>query len=172
MKPNANKKNNHFKNKMKITSWRQLSYNNNTFIPVLFFTPNFDIKMYTNQFGYLDVPIMIQGTEIYDGFHYATINEATSLGGCPSDFDSSQVFWSATLPNASFTIYPRQFGTVNLWKVDALPEQEKKKVEPIEHYEAEEPKNPKQNPFFLYIICFFLILIIVIILCFYGTLKK
>jgi len=172
---------------MKITTWRQLSYNNTTFIPILFFIPDFEIKMFTSQNGFLNVPLLISGTGgIYDGFYFTTINEATSLGGCPVDFDDAPVFWSATLTNTSFTIYPPTPGVATLFNLppamaskDAPEQTAQTTKEPfeapiIQEEGVIEPAPPQENNrsnTFIYIICFFLIVIILIIACFYRCIK-
>lgn len=187
---------------MKILYWAQLSYNNNTFMPVFFFNPDFNIKMYTNQFGFLDVPIYINGTDgLYDGYHYATMNKATNLGGCPSDFCKEPLIFSATLNNTSFTIYPLKTGQIFLVNqkivnttfpnntISMQTEMNDKNPsvnESIkENFESPSIKqnfkksiikeNFSSNNFsnsYILIICFFLLLIIIIIICFYGYLKK
>jgi hypothetical protein len=92
---------------MKILYWSQLTFDSNVFNPVLFFKPDLGMITYNEQFGPTSVPILISGTNgIYDGLYYATISKATSLGGCPPDFCSAPLVYSATLPNTSFTIYP------------------------------------------------------------------
>jgi hypothetical protein len=185
---------------MKILYWAQLSYNNNTFMPVFFFNPDFNMKMYTNQFGFLDVPIYINGTNgLYDGYHYATINKATNLGGCPPDFCKEPLIFSATLNNVSFTIYPLDNGQIFLAnqqifdtstssqnktitssaQTDEIPSESIK--ENFEHSIDDLKEKPiiKENfssdnfsNSYILIICFFLLLIIIIIICFYGYLKK
>ena len=92
---------------MKILYWSQLTFDSNVFNPVLFFKPDLGMITYNEQFGPTSVPLLISGTNgIYDGLYYATISKATSLGGCPPDFCSAPLVYSATLPNTSFTIYP------------------------------------------------------------------
>lgn len=118
---------------MKILYWSQLTFDSNVFNPVLFFKPDLEMITYNEQFGPTSVPLLISGTNgIYDGLYYATISKATSLGGCPPDFCSTPLVYSATLPNTSFTIYPYEpfIGEVflaNTMVYKPIPEEEKPK---------------------------------------------
>jgi hypothetical protein len=121
---------------MKILYWSQLTFDSNVFNPVLFFKPDLEMITYNEQFGPTSVPLLISGTNgIYDGLYYTTISKATSLGGCPPDFCSAPLVYSATLSNTSFTIYPYEpfIGEVFLANTTEYKE-EKPKEETKENY--------------------------------------
>ena len=125
---------------MKILYWSQLTFDSNVFKPVLFFKPDLEMITYNEQFGPTSVPLLITKTNgLYDGLHYVTISKATSLGGCPPDFCSAPLVYSATLYNTSFTIYPYEpfIGEVflaNTMEYKPILEVEKPKEETKENY--------------------------------------
>jgi hypothetical protein len=92
---------------IKILYWTQLTYDNVQFNPVFFIKPSLEAVSYIKQYGFLNVPIIISGTnKLYDGFGYATFDIATMPGGCPNDFQPSELIYSISLRNTVFTVYP------------------------------------------------------------------
>lgn len=89
-----------------ILYWSQISNDNNVFHPVFFFHPTLPILAYKKQFGE-KCPIQIMGTNgIYDGWTWAVLDEAVSLGDCPTDLNPKKPIYAAFLSNVSFNIYP------------------------------------------------------------------
>lgn len=209
---------------IKILYWSQLSFDNNVFNPVFFFTPTLEILPIIQQYNYLNIPIIIQNTNgIYDGFYYVKIDKSTSLGNCPSDNDKIPPIYSVSL-NCPFTMYPYKsfigeffiannnqeiIDNVNPQLIRDQIEIDKESkynlnqlknnfnIDAIENYEYFEPTNDTETPddteseteseidypkdcsinkksSYIYIIisCVFLLLIIILILCFYGDLRK
>lgn len=209
---------------IKILYWSQLSFDNNVFNPIFFFTPTLEILPILQQYNYVNIPIILQNTNgIYDGFYYVKIDKSTSLGNCPSDNDKTPPIYSVFL-DCPFTIYPYKpfigefFITNNnqdiidninpqlIYDQIEIDKQTKYNlnqlnnnfnVDAIENYEFYEPttgidtetpeetENPdeidlpdgcsinKKSPYIYIIIsCVFLLLIIILILCFYGDLRK
>uniref|UniRef100_A0A6C0K196 Uncharacterized protein n=1 Tax=viral metagenome TaxID=1070528 RepID=A0A6C0K196_9ZZZZ len=92
---------------IKILYWTQLTYDNVEFNPVFFIKPSLEAVSYIKQYGFLNVPIIISGTnKLYDGFGYATFDIATMPGGCPNDFQPTELIYSISLRNTVFTVYP------------------------------------------------------------------
>lgn len=91
--------------KISILYWAQLTPDNNSFFPVVFFYPDLSFLSYVKQYGW-NVNIRISDTkDLYNGIYYAQIDEATGLGGCPLDLSAQKIIYSASLP-IPFTIYP------------------------------------------------------------------
>ena len=90
-----------------ILYWAQVYSVENTLIPVFFFHPTMEIMSYLRETGnYLHVPIRIEGTRgLYDGVHYVTIDNPTTLGRCPPNYNPEKPILAAFL-TVPFTIYP------------------------------------------------------------------
>jgi hypothetical protein len=120
-----------------ILYWSQISNDNNVFHPVFFFHPTLPILAYKKQFGE-KCPIQIMGTNgIYDGWTWAVLDEAVSLGDCPTDLNPKKPIYAAFLPNVSFNIYPYEpfIGQFRLLPPDLTNitsgEEEEEKVEAL-----------------------------------------
>jgi len=97
---------------------------------VFFIKPTIEAVSYIKQHGFLNVPIRITGTnKLYDGFGYATFDIATMPGGCPNDFQDSNLIYSVALRNTVFTVYPYEpfIGKVQI--IDPVIELGKKQME-------------------------------------------
>jgi hypothetical protein len=185
---------------IKILYWTQLTFDNVQFNPVFFIKPTIEAVSYIKQHGFLNVPIRITGTnKLYDGFGYATFDIATMPGGCPNDFQDSNLLYSVALRNTVFTVYPYEpfIGKVQI--IDPIIELGQKQVKksetkksvpavmgknpdaavnaiPLrEEYLSKKPDNdtPPPSPHsYTLILCFLLLILVVLILCFYGDLRS
>lgn len=186
---------------VKILYWTQLTFDNVQFNPVFFIKPSIEFVSYIKQHGFLNVPILITGTnKLYDGFAYATFDIATMPGGCPNDFQPSTLIYSVSLRNTVFTVYPYEpfIGKVQIINpvmeatrkeideapsllpavmgtgVDTFPTHPNAAVTPLqEDYTSPPPPSKKVSPHsYTLILCFLLLILVVLILCFYGDLRS
>lgn len=89
-----------------ILYWAQVSSVDDTLIPVFFFHPTMDVLSFLRQRGNYNVPLYIQGTGgLYDGLHFVTIDNPTTLGRCPPNYNRDRPVLAAFL-DTPFTIYP------------------------------------------------------------------
>jgi hypothetical protein len=175
-----------------ILYWSQITDDNVSFRPVFFFHPRTDILAFLEDRRYRNIPVFVRNTDgLYDGFHWATMDKATGLGACPSDADPTVPVYAATLPSASFTVYPAppfvgEF-TVLMDGGERVHEGFEEPVEeppvaPTEELFTEPPVAPIEEPqeeeaedvclrktgnkYYAFIIVFMLVLILLIVLCF------
>lgn len=89
-----------------ILYWAQVYSVDDTLIPVFFFHPTMDILSYLRQRGNYNIPIRVEGTNgLYDGLHYITVDNPTTLGRCPPNYNHEKPVLAAFL-DVPFTIYP------------------------------------------------------------------
>jgi hypothetical protein len=97
-----------------ILYWAQVYSVDDTLIPVFFFHPTVDILSFLRQTGYVNVPIRIEGTRgLYDGVHYARIDNPTTIGRCPPNYNPDRPVLAAFL-ETPFTMYPVSPGHVSI----------------------------------------------------------
>jgi hypothetical protein len=89
-----------------ILYWAQVYSVDDTLIPVFFFHPTMEVLSFLRQRGNYNIPIQIQGTHgLYDGLHYVSIDNPTTLGRCPPNYNHDKPILAAFL-NVPFTLYP------------------------------------------------------------------
>jgi hypothetical protein len=99
---------------LKIEYWSQISHIQNNLIPVFFFYPSLEFLSFIRQKGQTHVPIVIEGTHLYDGLHYVTVDELTRYGSCNVDYSHDSRLYAIFLVNIPFTLYPIQNGYFQL----------------------------------------------------------
>ena len=107
---------------LKIEYWSQISHIENDLIPVLFFYPSLEFLSYIRQKGQTNVPIMIEGTHVYDGLHFVTVDEMTRYGSCSVDYSHDARLYALFLVHTSFTVYPVYHGYFQLAESALLSE--------------------------------------------------
>ena len=97
-----------------ILYWAQVDAVDDTLIPVFFFHPTVEILSFLRQTGYYNVPIHVEGTRgLYDGVHYVRIDNPTTLGRCPPNYNPEKPVLAAFL-DTPFTRYPLSPGQFSI----------------------------------------------------------
>ena len=136
---------------------------------------------------------------IYDGITYVTIDKAVNQGSLVIDYSSQSNIYSATLNNTIFNIYPYEpfIGEFIIISSKVVHDSEilNKEInteKALEYYcNCKSNDKSKSNmdttiqenyvPYtstdqssniYIYVVCLFLVLIAILILCFYGEFNK
>lgn len=98
---------------MDILHWKEITMPDNHLQPVVFFQPSLEFLTYLRNYGHLNIPLRISGTDFYDGIYVVNIDTKTDLVPCFHYLTPRVLVLSAVL-DRDFTVIPPNRGKVEL----------------------------------------------------------